>query len=468
MGILLSIFLGTNVSYSQNIIKIENGNLKPSQLPYWKDFAIEAPVKVNGISAKAVNLYIEIVSKSGGTKSVFKTSTNQTVSSDKVDVFKILVPKETLEINKKYVVKLEYFFPTSSIQDFGKALDQTIDSLFSIIEKDPNASIGDTELQNTLLNYIPNFEDSDSILGKNKATGLFEKKNSNTKLFPISWKDSLISAVISVLVPKRNISEERAKRDNIVNQILEDEIGLNSRSSFYSELNKFLLNDSFTDKVDSAKIMHELKFYTNGFENIDSDEIGTKVSQLVGHNKQIRSYTQQFNSKHQDLNLLKKREINRFKTHTSVVSASSAYNSSADLVGVKIGTDLGLGITFFENREADMFTYSALKFYFFPYDKRMVHPWGKNNFFGRTSFLFGVALSGNIFYKGQQLDNTRIGVKPLMGISIDVTKQFTFSGGLLFFNQSRPSPFSGESRLRARGFVSVGFDFDAINFLIRK
>lgn len=154
-----------------------------------------------------------------------------------------------------------------------------------------------------------------------------------------------------------------------------------------------------------------------------------------------------------------------------------------EIVGERIGTAFGVGLVFFEidNNDgliADMFQSFGLKFYFKPFDKRLEDPYSFKKEEGtkfslkrawsKSSLLVGIVTSPRLVYEGQELIATSIGVKPLVGINYDVTKQFSVGVGSVFFNQPTPSTLSDRSSLVARPYVNLNFDFNVINYLIQK
>lgn len=136
---------------------------------------------------------------------------------------------------------------------------------------------------------------------------------------------------------------------------------------------------------------------------------------------------------------------------------------------VQIGTAYGGGFVFLDVADQasdDAFAFVALKFYSAPVDKTLPNAYSSG--WARFAFNLGAVSNSTIRYRGQAQENAIAGLKPLVGMSFDVTRRIAVHGGAVIFRQPSTNPLatSDHDRLKAQPFLAVGFDFDAINEVI--
>lgn len=135
---------------------------------------------------------------------------------------------------------------------------------------------------------------------------------------------------------------------------------------------------------------------------------------------------------------------------------------------IKVGTAFGGGAIFFNPRNADIretnaIAYTALKFYFLPVDKRIDKPYLTNYpFFNRASIMLGIATSGSLEYRGQDLEKP-IGITPVAGISYDINRYFSIDALTTVFRQPSTSALSSQKKTRFAPVIGLTFDLDAFN-----
>lgn len=135
---------------------------------------------------------------------------------------------------------------------------------------------------------------------------------------------------------------------------------------------------------------------------------------------------------------------------------------------IKVGTAFGGGAVFFnprntETRELNAIAYTALKFYFLPVDKRIDKPYLSSfPFINRASIMLGVATSGSLEYRGQELVKP-IGITPVAGISYDFNRYFSLDLAATVFRQPSTSTLSSQKKTRFAPILGFTFDLDAFN-----
>ncbi|MEL6867616.1 MAG: hypothetical protein AAFP19_24540, partial [Bacteroidota bacterium] len=133
--------------------------------------------------------------------------------------------------------------------------------------------------------------------------------------------------------------------------------------------------------------------------------------------------------------------------YSTYIIASSSPNSLSEINNINIGTAFGasvVGLNFQEEatRAYDVFGYAALKFYLMPVDKRIADPYLSDIFFiNRLAVLVGVSLSGDLNYRGSDLDKV-LSVYPVLGLSYDVNRYLTVDLGVTAFEQDSISPLT--------------------------
>lgn len=150
-----------------------------------------------------------------------------------------------------------------------------------------------------------------------------------------------------------------------------------------------------------------------------------------------------------------------------VYTESQTEVSVPQLDAINIGTAFGSSVVGLNplnsgSEDFDILSYSALKFYFLPVDKRMHDPYLNTPFISRLSFLLGVSFNGKIDYKGSELDDA-IGFFPILGFSYDINRYFSLDLGATLFEQAPVSPLASDRELRVGPILGLTFDVDLFN-----
>lgn len=142
--------------------------------------------------------------------------------------------------------------------------------------------------------------------------------------------------------------------------------------------------------------------------------------------------------------------------------------SVTELQSIQVGSSFGsgfAGLNFQDevNRDYDAFSYTALKFYFLPVDKRIADPYLDDIFFlNRLSFIFGVVNNGRLNYKGVELPKA-LALTPMAGFGYDFSRFFSIDVGVTIFKQESVSPFSTNEKTRVAPVLGLNFDIDIFN-----
>lgn len=248
-----------------------------------------------------------------------------------------------------------------------------------------------------------------------------------------------------------------------------------------SELEKSVTNLSLTGaRLDDLKKMIELEAqynltnFANAIPPATASEIKTVITRRYTTLKDARDLIKVFEKEQKELlnsinstfDFVKSLYVEKGNlTQTGQTSS----NGVTDVDGVRLSTVYGLGIVPLENDfgAIEWFQYIAVNIRFGDFDNRMkgkdayVHP-----FFSRLALTIGVATSSDMQYRGQKLDNLRMGFKPVVGLSFEPCKHLNLSAGIISFTPSAIG--NSQQDPKVRPYLSLAFDFNLFNYLIQK
>lgn len=144
-------------------------------------------------------------------------------------------------------------------------------------------------------------------------------------------------------------------------------------------------------------------------------------------------------------------------------------SGDTDLDGTRLSTIYGLGVVPLENDfgAIEWFQYVAVNIRLGDFDNRKP---GKaayeDPFWSRVAVTVGFATSSDMRYRGQHLDNPRIGFKPVIGLSFEPCKHLNLSAGIISFTPA--SIGNSQQDPKVRPYFSLSFDFNLFNYLIQK
>ena len=154
---------------------------------------------------------------------------------------------------------------------------------------------------------------------------------------------------------------------------------------------------------------------------------------------------------------------------TISAKSTSGATENVELDATRIGTTYGYAILPLGSGSSEFFQFIGLNFRMHDYDFRLK---GReayaHQFLSRLSFMFGMAITDNMQYKGQTLQNLRVGFKPVIGFNFELFKHVNFGAGAIGFMPQPVIDNTGYSEPKWRGYFSVAFDFNIINYLINK
>jgi hypothetical protein len=115
--------------------------------------------------------------------------------------------------------------------------------------------------------------------------------------------------------------------------------------------------------------------------------------------------------------------------------------------------------------ENQPFAYLGLKYYFRAVDKRVPQPYLESyKSFHKWAVVAGYKVSGDIKFQGQTLGDV-IGLKPVLGLSVDLTEFISIDFLGMFYKKSALNPFDRNPTLGLSPCLTISADVDLINRL---
>jgi len=234
----------------------------------------------------------------------------------------------------------------------------------------------------------------------------------------------------------------------------ENTIGRNSATFQKLQVNELL--------AEEAK--EELKETTPG-----TDDFRVVMQEIDRINADLRASKERIDSLREELPellvLLREKLVTVYTDY--IISYPEELNVAA-LEAIRIGTAFGgglAGLNFLDvdNRDYDVFGYTALKFYLSPVDKRVANPYMSDRFFiNRLAIMVGFSVTGDLEYNGVALDRA-LGFYPVAGLSYDLNRYMSIDIGGTMFKQRSLSPLTNDSNIRFAPLVGLNFDADLFN-----
>lgn len=367
---------------------------------------------------------------------------------------KFSIPINTpLLMEESYSVEFSFYKSSKKEVDIPEMIQKGIDKSFTITKLKGAISHDDKvdQIISEVKSQLP-----DSII-----SGLDQGKIIFTKLD----KDVILKEL------KQSLKKQIKKLGKYTNAIDASEKNIESTINY---LKGNIINSmSSKDKAEVIKLLRDTSLRDNKYMPLFK-VYSSKTSDKVKYEQKVKNIIIDYqewlkNKKQFDLekdNIQKDNKIiaEKFERTNAVSTTFVLSSSSTELIGTRIGTAYGVAVVDYKGlKDFDMIQYFGLKFHLGPYDKRLKDPYA--NDWSRFFVLTGIATTDNMKYRGQKLENTDIGVKPMLGLGADVLgKQISLTYGYVFFNQ----PKVNSSSLRGRHFISISFDFNVINYLIQK
>jgi hypothetical protein len=142
-------------------------------------------------------------------------------------------------------------------------------------------------------------------------------------------------------------------------------------------------------------------------------------------------------------------------------------SGQTDIEGDVYSTTYGIATVWLADNYFEWFRFLGINFRLAGFDNRLP---GKeafeHQFWSRISLMAGISASSDMYYRGQKLLDTRLGFKPVLGINIKPHKQIDVGIGTISFMPGTPD--NTRRTAKFRGYASISFDFNLINYLIQK
>ncbi len=287
-------------------------------------------------------------------------------------------------------------------------------------------------------------------------------------------KPAIISAFADLLAPSGNLAATTKNQRDLITLLFNDLNSLANGPKLYKDSTaKQELNDLFFN-FDTGRL-NEFESLMKRFE-IDSTQASAiwKKADIRGADDNYASIQRDKasieNAKIQIQKLLapqiKSLYVKKFELKHSTVGSSE----DTKLDATRIGTHYGIGGISMENwfQVTELTQYIALNLRWDAYDNRLPGKEAFKSHWSRYSFLVGIGTTSNLEYKGQSLSNTRLGFKPMIGLSFQPIKHMDISVSTFAFTQESISSEQSYTITKFRPMVGIAFDFNAVNFLINK
>ena len=485
---------------TQTIVNVVDGKFS-SDLPHGAPFIIKGSAvdKTSGELMKKIKLTIIKPHTPAFASNVDKLDTvsiTEWNNTDSSKIFELSVEKE-LFANQEYKVVFQYYMKKEIPKE---ALDRIVESVRkSIIDTVSKTgwssnTIVENLIKNAQVQESKKYPDYKYI---SNSGALADGLNFS---FPIEWissvnnvglnKSQISSADSSIneswLLIKKEIEADKEKRiiridttkeSTEVDSTIISAEGDTTANQITNEVYKY---DTILDyKVDAEvkDILNQAKSY----QEIDAESLinKLKLNQPTPEELSLIAELRNIKSKGKDVKDLKSKkrildstmfavEDNLKKTKqlavTSEIFNQNSTGTTEKSTDQMLGLKYGIAATPYDGYDATWFQYIVLRFYFVQVDKNMKSAYKRDCY--RISFNLGMVL-GDLNYKDRKLSNLEhLDMKLLTGFSVDITQEFNFDIGLVWFEDDAGDPFQSRA-LKAAFYTGVSFDFNIIERLKR-
>ena len=233
----------------------------------------------------------------------------------------------------------------------------------------------------------------------------------------------------------------------------------------YKEFLEICHNPNMTDNIKFGKLLTK-----HGVSTTDQDELWREAKNIFeGLNGDIKTKKAELDKYRGKAEVLIKAEIAPLYVQSYYISESiRSVDINTKLDATRVGTLYGIGRISFGDDVWELTQFVATNFRFGPYDNRLKGEAAYKSWKSRFSIVFGIATTKDIEYKGQSLLDTRLGFKPILGVSYEPVKHVNIMVSSVSFLQETLSTSHSYSLTKARPMLSIAFDFNAFNYLINK
>lgn len=152
--------------------------------------------------------------------------------------------------------------------------------------------------------------------------------------------------------------------------------------------------------------------------------------------------------------------------YTAVATVQSTVSTGeTDIEGIKISTTYGIGVVQLDQNTIEWFRFLGINLRLDGFDNRLPGKEAYHSYWSRFSVMLGISTTSDMQYKGDRLENTRLGIKPVVGIIWEPIKHMNVGIGAISFIQESASESHKDPKLRP--YVSLSFDFNLFNYLIQ-
>lgn len=153
--------------------------------------------------------------------------------------------------------------------------------------------------------------------------------------------------------------------------------------------------------------------------------------------------------------------------YTSVGTVTSTSSTGAtDIDGVIVSTTYGIGVVSLDKNTIEWFRFFGVNIRLDGFDNRLPGKEAYHSGWSRLSLMIGISTTSDMQYKGNALENTRLGIKPVIGFNWEPVKHLNIGAGAISFIQESTSESQKDPKIRP--YVSLSFDFNLFNYLIQK
>ncbi|MFV1884989.1 MAG: hypothetical protein ACMZ7B_10915 [Balneola sp.] len=518
LGSMLIVLIAfTSTLQAQEVVKFSQGKLEQNFLPYGKNFVIEGSVFVPNGEADIVNLTILRADSSKYRDYIWVRPSN-TVTDFRIPVlmidefdenfFLVFTFLENAGFDKTKILETIDFAVGELVDQYNKGNSFDSDDILKILNdriRESLLAVSGGNFVNIqdgkLVSGIPEFELEDSqgklfneigklvqaTESKKKSLERIEKSKEKLRDINVIDFDATVDTVkilldsidvLKTLSLEFNILENIQSSPDVSNVDFENKL-----RSLVLKLSDFDSNiytsSSSGDSLFLAKFHDESPFIQN-IQKIYSELLSIRIEKnSVAENASIISNADTIIRTDPTLNLLKTRLSNFYAVNTSyTLNEYTDLAETDDTDQLRIGTAYGVAAIPINccgsKTDWDAVSYVTLKFYWGQVDKRLKgrlrYPedgkWGKKNsgLKSRTALTVGAVFQSELVYKGQTQTDLLGNIKPMIGLSYDISSNFEFNIGAVGFRQPSINPLATNIKnVRAALFMGFTFDINVIN-----
>ena len=414
------------------------------------------------------------------------------------DVFRLVF--EPLDIGRRYDLRMD-FYGTFDVNVLAPALDEayerTVNSARSTYPYVKQQQIRDIFLESIEQELGTIFAQDDVLFIRNLRDGDCEIVNEAQQVPGLNIESALLSEIAeAVLTDVR--AEERTEMLDQIQDSNRELLGNETFAALHESLQQEELSDfGFLQSGDADALQTSIagnnvpdeeviaRLYATArscrndanFPGTECDMLNTIVERSYDFIRELKLQSGEYNPI--KTRLLADLGQNMSQLYTQVantrISAVEWDDAQSTSDRIRIGTAVSMGAAAlnltpaqardFNLEDVESFAMVSLKFYPFAVDKKLPKPYFGREFLARTSLITGLLLKRRLTFQGQDLMGATGNIYPVVGIGFDISKNITLQGGATFFRQPSVSALDPTSEFKAAPVLSMGFDFDGVNWI---